>query len=488
MVCIQLPDQVLQTPKKRLSFLLVSIPLLAGIGQGQDPATGKKNFLKGFSELPRVPLPQGPLTLPAFLPVAPRGPVVLGARASGSQEPSLHRFDWAVGWRVRQLASLPGPGAWPRELRIIPRGDHPAWILSLSRPLGPLLCHLPELGWQRLRGGLMGARAPLNVDLDRDGSPETLLVIRRATGSGVHSTAPPGFELPQALPPAWLQDLAGVTGLRVWDLNEDHYEDLLICRGKAALELLLNQGQLDFETGDAVQTREGSPRSLAELRLGPERSELQWALAWDPEQGALLLARDTDSMRFARHGPSLPQDLRILDGRIADVDGDGREELLVLARRGVVAPPRLLLFRLPGKLRGRLESLGPGIACPGAERLALGDLDGDAAVDLLIAGRLGPPIALRNTNAASFRERSFRLSLEDQDDRFHAIGAYVELISDTQRLLRVRWPPLNGADQLMLWLTWSGGGELPRVHVTWTDGNSDSFELQKGSYRHLQRG
>ncbi len=207
--------------------------------------------------------------------------------------------------------------------------------------------------------------------------------------------------------------------------------------------------------------------------LGPEVRGHQWALAWTRD-GLLLLERELPQGAFrpaARQPRGLPN--AALDARIDDFDGDGRVELLALGPRALL---RLPLPPPAGEEAARLPVAG-------ALALAVGDLDGDARPDLVVARRGAAPLVLLADRATAARAA---VALRGPDERPHALGATVRLRDAAGRdLWRVRWPPQEPGDQPCLFVPVPETNGVELI-VTWPDGNATEQRPEVGRHRTLR--
>ena len=484
--------------------------------------------LLGAQETKKIAPPPGfePLPLPgALLPElaipsfgASRHasvPLLLALRSANGETPMLATAHWLgdEGWRSVELAELPASPAdtAPFALGLVPwEGTPRDWGYYLWREdLSPLVLQKTRM-LSPLPLGVRLRRQPLAVDLDRDLEASVILLPRLGAQQGVAAlprvvTAPGrSFEEIELSRETWLTQLRGATRVVPWDFDEDQLEDLLVLRGKGrSARLLANLGdqQLELAPEDELpRDASNAPLEAFDLRLGPEREGRQWFVSWlDEGQEPRLGVRIPEEDRFSVHGPSASQleGLRAIDARILDLDLDGREELLLLCRPATeAAEPQLLRLQLPSNPALACEPIHPPVPVPGATGIATGDLDGDGAIDLVIQrGRL-TPLLLRNLAAETRRRTQARpnwatLRLRGNEDMHHAIGAYVEFLIDDERILRMRWPPIDDRDQLLLTATWpserSAAPDALAFLITWPDSNSIRYETQPGGFQEATR-
>lgn len=411
------------------------------------------------------------------------------------------------------------------------------WTLSIGRlPLAPL--YLPPYSLSTLRRfaiRLQGSDCPPASDLDRDGVPELWFLPNLshdplAGGSRLAelSTAPGRQpKLSQGVNVDWLKQLTDLHAVTFWDLDEDQFEDVIAMRGQQDSTSFKNASDLDLDklpVESGLLDRSNEPVRQEKLCLGPQRRQLQWALAYGAEEASpLLLHRKDEEWTFREFEgfTKILAQFHVLDARIFDLDGDAVEELLLLVQRypdpGATdksppawpsaariptqsTRPRRRFARLKGVVPElRLYKLGKGsatapilidqgLAIAGATGLRLGDLDGDTAPDLVVTRGLQRPRLFRNVTFMTHGRRFYRLALRGPEDYRQAIGSYVELYDpdSEERLARYRWPPLQTEDQPLLWLTFAldHPSELAGVLITWADGQAFPLEdLVRGQYR-----
>ena len=149
--------------------------------------------------------------------------------------------------------------------------------------------------------------------------------------------------------------------------------------------------------------------------------------------------RESDALRFEPAGEGLPQRGQWRDGfDLADLNGDGRLDLVHgPARKGAPAP-QLFLGDGRGGFAPWREARVPALPYDYGDAGA-GDLDGDGAVDLVLAShmrglvallgdgrggfaRAGAGLELAETGAASFSSRAIRVADVDGDGRLDVLA------------------------------------------------------------------
>ncbi len=147
--------------------------------------------------------------------------------------------------------------------------------------------------------------------------------------------------------------------------------------------------------GDAFVLREGFRQALpvhrgvSALAIGNVRGgdapDVVVADGWHSDYGKLARAR-VAILRW-RNGEwdyDLIEDnsgfIRVIDLRLVDVDGDGRQEILALAQEATTYAPRLRLYQYTGSgWRG-------ATLAEGAQAFAVADVDGNGGRELVLAG------------------------------------------------------------------------------------------------------
>lgn len=476
------------------SFLCSDGPLAQGIGT--------------FLRLPD--LPECHASVRAGFAPGDGARLIVGGVAAAGGAPGERRYvlrevrlTAARAWAARDLALLPGGWGMHRTAAVTlplwtPAGGD--WVVALVGVVREPLRWLPP-GSTSLQSAsdLRTTRSwPAITDLDRDGVPEAWISIpgeapdappriTRALLSNESDTIP--------LRPELTSQLRSARRILPWDFDEDQFEDLVLLGGRGRpLRTLESRGGAGFRPAEEGLPPGTHPERIpaTEMRLGPVRGPIQWALSWGGR--ARLLWRRDRALVFAAHASSAVRlaGMDILDARILDTDADGSEELLFLGRRrregSTEEPVRLHLWRLPDTQDEPVKVLARPLSMPGARGLRIGDLDADGAPDLLVVHAEGAPSAWRNT-ATAWRWRGIAVSVLGTPDRPHAIGSYLELWDANERLLRLRWPPLHPADQLRSWLTFASrpGADLPELRITWPEGNAETIEAAPGGQITLRR-
>ena len=310
--------------------------------------------------------------------------------------------------------------------------------LFVSRYVKLDLAHLPEFG----RGKTCEYRG-IAVQCGPRGLPGDGDFLFRNEGNGRFA------EVGQA---AGVSDPRGHFGLGVaWlDVNEDGWLDLFVANDSNANQLYLNQKdgtfkEAAFPLGVAV-SEDGSEQGSMGVAVGDYDNSGRFSLFvtnFSEEYNALYHNTGPffvdDSFRSRTAPPSLP--LVGWGTAFFDYDNDGWLDLIVVnghvypqldqARLGASAPyrQRRLLYRNKGD--GTFEELadrfGPVLTEPRVSRgLAVGDLDDDGRLDVVINDLDGAPQVLRNELEGPGHWTSVRLVGKAEEHERHRRGGLAQ--------------------------------------------------------------
>lgn len=168
-----------------------------------------------------------------------------------------------------------------------------------------------------------------------------------------------------------------------------------------------------------------------------------------------------------------------LDGALDLVVANGHiDETVRLRRTGIshAQPPLLLLNDGEGRFVDRAAAAGATFAQPRVARgLAVGDIDGDGDLDLLMTTNNGPAVLFRNDQTAG--NRSLRLTLQGTTVNRDAIGATVRIRHEGVTQSRLVKSGSSYLSQSELPVTFGVGRRdlVDLVVVTWPGGRTEEF-------------
>jgi len=299
-------------------------------------------------------------------------------------------------------------------------------------------------------------------------------------------------------------------GVAVGDVDDDGDPDVYVANDRTANLLFLNQ----LDRGDAVFEEDGEflgvaygLRARAESGMGADLGDFDGdgdldivctnldaetnALyrndgggfvesSYSSGLGAISLPWVGFGARFLDYDVDGDLDLFVANGHIMDNVGEVREGVRF-------QQPDLLLSNRDG----RFEDACPGCFSGGAGRgLATGDFDDDGDVDLLVTNNGGSPALLENVAPRTGSAIGLSLEGAGPGSNRDAYGARVAL--QVGPALQLREVGAGGSfcsshdPRVVL--------SVPRdtlqadVHVTWPDGDEETFTLQPGAYHHVVQG
>lgn len=329
----------------------LGVPLGAAVGAAAVPLT----FVLPFE----VESASG-VALAAFVVGTGLTGAALGATVGSCEEAAARGLAWPrFGRWTRRPGGVLGALALllPAQVAAVvagPRRDPPSLCVGARRPLPRVL--------------------PVGVaDLDGDGDLDGLVrpegapgldVLRNDGGGGLSRR--PAFAL------------SGAVDTATGDVDGDGDADLVsvvvepratpLAPHRWSLVVARNDGRGGFAPGPRTALEEG-PATLAVGDL--DADGFADVVVTGPDGHALLRSRGDD----LEPGPRLP---RSAPPAIADLDGDGRNELVTFTRPGDIR-----LYRNTGESRFEPSVIMPA---PSVTDLAVGDLDGDGDHDLAAGG------------------------------------------------------------------------------------------------------
>ena len=255
-------------------------------------------------------------------------------------------------------------------------------------------------------------------------------------------------------------------GVVAADLNEDGLTDLYVANDNDPNFLFLNRGDGTFEDATLTSGAGLSEEGKAYAGMGIDAEDVDGD--GRPELFVTNFAGEYNTL-YQNLGRGLFLDVTTLKGlaadsipwigwgcALADFDNDGWPDCFV-ANGGLddnahllnspipyAQPP--LLYRNGGGQKFRLVNRGAGTYFAGrhvAHGVAVGDLDDDGDLDLVVSHKDGPPALLRNDTPSD--NRWIRLKLVGTRSNRDAIGARVEVIAGGRAIHRQR----KGGSSLM---------------------------------------
>ncbi len=256
-------------------------------------------------------------------------------------------------------------------------------------------------------------------------------------GDGTFQLVSKGTEIEKALGKA--------LGVVATDINNDGRMDLFVANDTVQNFLFVNRGNNKWDEialpAEVGFSQNGQPRSGMGVDAGDVNAdgwEDLFVANIDQEMFSLYENLKNESFADAAHKHTIAQATRLLSGwglKFFDYDNDGWTDLILAnghpddmieqySKQVMYKEPLVLFHNDSGKLRNVSAQAGPAFAKPWPARgLAVGDLDNDGKLDVLIANCGDAPVLLKNNAAAG--NHWLGLKLEGTTANRDAIGARI---------------------------------------------------------------
>ena len=287
-------------------------------------------------------------------------------------------------------------------------------------------------------------------------------------------------------------------GVAMLDFDEDGWPDLLVANDTQPNKLYRNQRNGTFrdvavDAGIAF-SGEGKARAGMGIDIGDfDNSGRNGVAITNFDNEMIGLYRSDGKGNFSdiavQSGVGLPSKTTLGFGcAFADCDLDGALDLIAVNGHiddtvrnvrnvGYAQAPQLFLNDGKGKFTEVGSQLGGGFSSPKVGRgLAMGDVDRDGDVDVLMTTNNGPAYLFRNDQSAG--NRSIRLQLTGTKSNRDAIGARIKLFSAGTMQTRIVKSGSSYLSQSELPVTFGVGKQtsIERIVIDWPSGESEEFK------------
>lgn len=233
-------------------------------------------------------------------------------------------------------------------------------------------------------------------------------------GDGTFTDVTKGTDIQRALGKA--------LGVVATDVNKDGQLDLFVANDTVQNFLFMNRGKGNWEeiglASEVGFSANGQPRSgmgVDAADFDQDGWEDLFVANVDQEMFSLYKNRGTESFQDVAHANGVAQSTRLLSGwglKFFDYDNDGRLDLLLAnghpddmieqySTQVTYKEPLVLFHNEGSRLKDVSATSGPAFKDRYAARgLAVGDIDNDGRLDVLISNNGGAPLLLRNRSGA----------------------------------------------------------------------------------------